>query len=45
VLLDVSELVKPIKQKFAPGKLTEVFIVKFQQYVAIPSDLALVGMW
>jgi multiple sugar transport system substrate-binding protein len=45
VLLDVTDLVKPIKNKFAPGKLTEVFIVKKQQYVAIPSDLALVGLW
>jgi multiple sugar transport system substrate-binding protein len=45
VLLDVTDLVKPIQQKFAPGKLTEVFIVKKQQYAAIPSDLALVGMW
>lgn len=45
VLLDVTDLVKPIQDKFAKAKAVEVFIVKKQQYVAIPSDLALVGLW
>jgi len=45
VLLDVTDIIKPIADQFAKAKVVEVFIVKKQQYVAIPSDLALVGLW
>lgn len=45
VLLDVSDIVVPNKEKFVKAKLVEVFIVKKGQYAAIPSDLALVGLW
>lgn len=45
VLLDVTEIVKPNKDKFVEAKLAEVFIVRKQMYAAIPSDLALVGLW
>jgi ABC-type glycerol-3-phosphate transport system substrate-binding protein len=45
VLLDVSDIVAPNKEKFVKAKLGEVFIVKRGQYAAIPSDLALVGLW
>lgn len=44
-LLDVTEHLKPIKDNFAPGKVSEVFIVKKQQYVAMPGDIGLVGLW
>lgn len=45
VLLDVTEHLKPIKDQFSQGKVTEVFIVKKQQYVAMPGDIGLVGLW
>src|SRR6266851_8300471 len=45
VLLDVTERLKPIKDQFSPGKVAEVFIVKKQQYVAMPGDIGLVGLW
>jgi len=44
-LLDVSDIVAPNKDKFIKAKSVEVFIVKKGQYAAIPSDLALVGLW
>jgi multiple sugar transport system substrate-binding protein len=45
VLLDVTENLKPIKDQFTAGKVAEVFIVKKQQYVAMPGDTGLVGLW
>ena len=45
VLLDVTERLKPIKDQFSPGKVAEVFVVKKQQYVAMPGDIGLVGLW
>ena len=45
VLLDVTENLKPVKDQFTTGKLAEVFIVKKQQYVAMPGDTGLVGLW
>lgn len=45
VLLDVTERLKPIKDQFSPGKVAEVFIVKKQQYVAMPGDIGLIGLW
>jgi lactose/L-arabinose transport system substrate-binding protein len=45
VLLDITEHLKPIKDQFSPGKVSEVFIVKKQQYVAMPGDIGLVGLW
>lgn len=45
VLLDVTEHLKPIKDQFTAGKVAEVFIVKKQQYVAMPGDTGLVGLW
>jgi lactose/L-arabinose transport system substrate-binding protein len=45
VLLDLTERIKPIKDQYSPGKVAEVFIVKKQQYVAMPGDIGLVGLW
>jgi len=45
VLLDLTERIKPIKDQFSPGKLAETFLVKKQQYVAMPGDTGLVGLW
>lgn len=45
VLLDVSEHLKPVLHNFLAGKVNEVFIVKSQQYVAMPGDTGLVGLW
>jgi ABC-type glycerol-3-phosphate transport system substrate-binding protein len=45
VLMDVTQNLSPIKDQFSPGKIAEVFIVKNQQYVAMPGDIGLVGLW
>jgi len=45
VLMDVTDRLKPIKDQFSPGKIAEVLIVKKQQYVAMPGDIGLVGLW
>jgi ABC-type glycerol-3-phosphate transport system substrate-binding protein len=45
VLLDVTDKLTPIKDQFSPGKVAEVYIVKNQQYVAMPGDTGLVGLW
>ncbi len=45
VLMDVTDRLTPIKGQFSPGKIAEVFIVKNQQYVAMPGDIGLVGLW
>jgi len=44
-LMDVTENLKPIKDQFSGGKVAEVFIVKKQQYVAMPGDIGLIGLW
>ena len=44
-LLDLTERLKPIKDQFSSGKVAEVFIVKKQQYVAMPGDIGLIGLW
>jgi ABC-type glycerol-3-phosphate transport system substrate-binding protein len=45
VLMDVTSSLTPIKDQFSPGKIAEVLIVKKQQYVAMPGDIGLVGLW
>ena len=45
VLMDVTDRLKPVKDQFSPGKIAEVLIVKKQQYVAMPGDIGLVGLW
>jgi multiple sugar transport system substrate-binding protein len=45
VLMDVTDKLTPIKDQFSPGKVAEVYIVKNQQYVAMPGDTGLVGLW
>ena len=45
VLFDITEHLKPVKDQFSPGKVSEVLIVKKQQYVAMPGDIGLVGLW
>ncbi len=45
VLMDVTASLTPIKDQFSPGKIAEVNIVKKQQYVAMPGDIGLVGLW
>jgi ABC-type glycerol-3-phosphate transport system substrate-binding protein len=45
VLMDVTDKLTPIKDQFSPGKVAEVFIVKKNQYVAMPGDIGLVGLW
>ena len=45
VLMDVTSNLTPLKDQFSPGKLAEVLIVKKQQYVAMPGDIGLVGLW
>ncbi len=45
VLMDVTNSLTPIKDQFSPGKIAEVYIVKKQQYVAMPGDIGLVGLW
>jgi lactose/L-arabinose transport system substrate-binding protein len=45
VLMDITNSLTPIKDQFSPGKIAEVYIVKKQQYVAMPGDIGLVGLW
>jgi len=45
VLMDVTDKLTAIKDQFSPGKIAEVYIVKNQQYVAMPGDTGLVGLW
>jgi lactose/L-arabinose transport system substrate-binding protein len=45
VLMDLTSSLTPIKDQFSPGKIAEVLIVKKQQYVAMPGDIGLVGLW
>jgi len=45
VLLDVTDVVAPNKDKFIKGKLVEVQLAKTGKYVAVPGDTALSGLW
>lgn len=45
VLLETDPVVVPIKDKFAPGKLAECFVVKRAKYYAMPGDIGLVGLY
>ncbi len=44
-LLDLTSHLQPIKDQYSPGKLTEVTIQQKKQYVAMPGDTGLVGLW
>ncbi|HEX2910868.1 MAG TPA: extracellular solute-binding protein [Chloroflexia bacterium] len=45
VLLDVTDLVNKLKDKYVPGKLAEVFIPSTGKYGAYPADVAPVGIY
>lgn len=45
VLLDVSDIIEPIKGDLAAGKLAECFIPSTEKYAAFPGDIATVGVF
>lgn len=45
VLLDTTDIIEPLKNDLAPGKLTECFIPSTGKYMAFPGDLAVVGLY
>lgn len=44
-LLDVTDIVTKLKDKFVPGKLAEVFVASTSKYAAFPGDVAPVGIY
>ncbi len=45
VLLDVSDIITPLKDELAAGKLAECFIPSTETYAAFPGDIATVGIF
>ncbi|MCC6674782.1 MAG: extracellular solute-binding protein [Thermomicrobiales bacterium] len=45
VLLDTTDIIEPLKDDLAAGKLAETFIPSTQKYAAFPGDIATVGMF
>jgi len=45
VLLDTTDIIEPLKDELAAGKLAETFIPSTQKYAAFPGDIATVGMF
>ena len=45
VLLDVTDIVTPLKADLSPGKAAECFIPSTKKYAAFPGDIATVGLF
>jgi lactose/L-arabinose transport system substrate-binding protein len=45
VLLDVTDIVAPNRDKLSKGKLVETMIAKSSKYMAVPGDIGLCGLW
>ncbi|MCS7256128.1 MAG: extracellular solute-binding protein [Thermomicrobium sp.] len=45
LLLDVTDIVEPIKDQFIPGKLAEAFVPSKGRYFGIPGDLSVSGIY
>lgn len=45
VLLDVTDIVTPMKDELSAGKTAECFIPSTEKYAAFPGDIATVGMF
>ncbi len=45
LLLDVTDLIEPIKDQFIPAKLAEAYVPKASRYYGIPGDLSVSGIY
>jgi len=45
LLLDVTDVIEPIKDQFIPAKLAEAYVPKTGRYYGIPGDLSVSGIY
>jgi len=45
LLLDVTDLIEPIKDQFVPAKLAEAYVPKTGRYYGIPGDVSVSGIY
>lgn len=45
LLLDVTDIIEPIKDQFIPGKLAEAYVPARGRYFGIPGDLSVSGIY